>query len=162
MEHLVRRHLGDGTPCSQQQHVYRHSLNAWLWVASHSARDLTFPLMLLTSTNVVAATAIFLRRDFLDLPAAAALSTMIMLGLVAAVIPAQIYIMRRTVGGSRRSWGRNDVPHYRRRERHQPRHRAEAGRERREERHHRHVRRGRSGGGTQSGRGGSGGNFRRP
>ena len=36
-------------------------INAWLWVVAHSARDLTFPLLLMTSTNVVAASAIYLR-----------------------------------------------------------------------------------------------------
>ena len=34
-------------------------INAWLWVVAHSARKLTFALLLMTSTNVVAATAIY-------------------------------------------------------------------------------------------------------
>ena len=75
--------------------VWPHIVNAWLWVVAHSARDLTFPLMLLTSSNVVAATAIYQRWDYPDLPGAAALSTLVVLGLMALVVPVQIYLARR-------------------------------------------------------------------
>jgi iron(III) transport system permease protein len=78
--------------------VWPHVINTWLWVVAHSARDLTFPLMLMTSTNVVAATAIFLRWDFPDLPGAAALSMLVVAGLMALVIPIQIYVTRRIDG----------------------------------------------------------------
>jgi iron(III) transport system permease protein len=76
--------------------VWPHILNGWLWVVAHSARDLTFPLMLMTSANMVAATSIFLRWDFPDLPGAAALATLVVLGLMSIVIPVQIYLARRT------------------------------------------------------------------
>ena len=76
--------------------VWPHILNAWLWVVAHSARDLTFPLILLTSTNVVAASAIFLRWDYPDLPGAAALSMLLVLALMALVVPVQIYLARKS------------------------------------------------------------------
>lgn len=76
--------------------VWPHVLNAWLWVVAHSARDLTFPLILLTSSNVVAASAIFLRWDYPDLPGAAALSMLMVLGLMALVVPVQIYLARKS------------------------------------------------------------------
>ena len=75
--------------------VWPHIINAWLWVVAHSARDLTFPLLLMTSTNVVAATAIYLRWDFPDLPGAAALSMLVVLGLMLIVVPIQIYVTRK-------------------------------------------------------------------
>jgi iron(III) transport system permease protein len=80
--------------------VWPHIINTWLWVVAHSARDLTFPLLLMTSTNVVAATAIFLRWDFPDLPGAAALSMIVVIGLMALVIPIQIYVTRRIDGAN--------------------------------------------------------------
>jgi iron(III) transport system permease protein len=78
--------------------VWPQILNAWLWVIAHSARDLTFPLMLLTSSNVVAATAIYQRWDYPDLPGAAALSMLVVVGLMALVVPLQIYLARRADG----------------------------------------------------------------
>jgi iron(III) transport system permease protein len=75
--------------------VWPQIVNAWLWVVAHSARDLTFPLMLLTSSNVVAATAIYQRWDYPDLPGAAALSTLVVLGLLVLVVPVQVYLARR-------------------------------------------------------------------
>lgn len=76
--------------------VWPHILNAWLWVVAQSARDLTFPLILLTSSNIVASTAIYQRWDYPDLPGAAALSVMMVLGLMLIVIPVQLYVARRT------------------------------------------------------------------
>ncbi len=78
--------------------VWPQIINTWLWVVAHSARDLTFPLLLLTSTNVVAASAIYLRWDFPDLPGAAALSMIVVGGLMLLVIPIQLYVTRRIDG----------------------------------------------------------------
>lgn len=73
-------------------------LNGWLWVLAHSARDLTIPLVLMTSSNVVVASAIWMMWDFPDLSGAAAMSVLLVLGLLAVVIPMQL-VAGRDVGG---------------------------------------------------------------
>lgn len=71
--------------------IWPHIVNAWLWVAAHSARDLTFPLILLTSSNVVVATKIYITWGYPDLPGAAALSMLMVGALMALVIPIQYF-----------------------------------------------------------------------
>ncbi|MCR9220980.1 MAG: iron ABC transporter permease [Alphaproteobacteria bacterium] len=71
--------------------VWPHIVNAWLWVAAHSARDLTFPLILLTSSNVVVASKIYMTWGYPDLPGAAALSMLMVGALMAVVIPIQYF-----------------------------------------------------------------------
>jgi iron(III) transport system permease protein len=75
--------------------VWPQFLNGWLWVFAHSARDLTAPLMLLSTTNVVAASALWNMWQFPDLPGAAALSILLAGSLMAVVVPFQIYAARR-------------------------------------------------------------------
>lgn len=75
--------------------IWPHLLNTWLWVVAHSARDLTFPLILLTSTNVVASSSIYLIWEQPNQPQAASLSMMMVGALLALVIPIQIYITRK-------------------------------------------------------------------
>ena len=75
--------------------VWPHVLNGWLWVVAHSARDLTFALVLLTSGNIVASASIYLMWDQPDLPGAAALAMMLVAGLMALVVPVQLYASRR-------------------------------------------------------------------
>lgn len=75
--------------------VWPHFLNGWLWVVAHSARDLTFPLILLTSSNVVVASELYLMWEYPDLPGAAALAMMLVVGLMMLVVPIQIYAARR-------------------------------------------------------------------
>jgi iron(III) transport system permease protein len=75
--------------------VWPHLVNAWLWVVAQSARDLTFPLLLLTATNTVASTAIFLRWDYPDLPGASAFAMILVAGMMTLVIPTQIYLSRK-------------------------------------------------------------------
>lgn len=75
--------------------VWPQFVNGWLWVFAHSARDLTAPLMLLSTTNVVAASALWNMWQFPDLPGTAALSIMLMMALMAIVVPFQIYTARR-------------------------------------------------------------------
>lgn len=72
-----------------------HVLNGWLWVLAHSARDLTFPLIMLSTTNVVAASAIWTIWDYPDLPGAAALAVMLVVAMMAFVIPVQLLAARR-------------------------------------------------------------------
>ena len=75
--------------------VWPQFVNGWLWVFAHSARDLTAPLMLLSTTNVVAASALWNMWQFPDLPGAAALAVLLMTALVLIVVPFQIYTARR-------------------------------------------------------------------
>src|SRR5262249_10509818 len=75
--------------------VWPQFLNGWLWVFAHSARDLTAPLMLLSTANVVAASALWNMWQFPDLPGAAALSIMLMMALLVIVVPFQIYAALR-------------------------------------------------------------------
>ena len=75
--------------------IWPHILNAWLWVAAHSARDLTFPLILMTSSNVVVASSIFLTWGYPDLQSASALSILMVLALLMLVVPVQLLIARR-------------------------------------------------------------------
>jgi iron(III) transport system permease protein len=75
--------------------VWPQFINGWLWVFAHSARDLTAPLMLLSTVNVVAASALWNMWQFPDLPGTAALSIMLMVALLVIVAPFQIYAARR-------------------------------------------------------------------
>lgn len=75
--------------------VWPHVLNAWLWVVAHSVRDLTFPLILLSSQNLVLASALYLRWDMPDQPGASAIAVLLVLGLSILVVPIQIYTTRR-------------------------------------------------------------------
>ena len=79
--------------------VWPQFVNGWLWVFAHSARDLTAPLMLLSSTNVVAAAALWNMWQFPDLPGVAALSVLLMGALMVIVLPFQIYAARRLDAG---------------------------------------------------------------
>jgi iron(III) transport system permease protein len=79
--------------------VWPQFVNGWLWVFAHSARDLTAPLMLLSTTNVVAASALWNMWQFPDLPGTAALSVMLMAALLVIVVPFQIYTARRLDAG---------------------------------------------------------------
>lgn len=69
-------------------------LNGWMWVAAHSARDLTAPLMLMTSSSMVASTVIWMMWDLPDLPGASAVSVLLVLGLLMLVVPLQVLISR--------------------------------------------------------------------
>lgn len=76
--------------------VWPQILNGWLWVVAHSARDLTIPLVLMTTGNVVIASALWQMWDFPDLPGAAALAMLLVAGLLVVVVPLQIYAARRS------------------------------------------------------------------
>ncbi|RDI53829.1 ABC transporter permease [Microvirga subterranea] len=69
-------------------------MSGWLFVAAHTSRDLTIPLVLMTSSNVVLASAIWMMWDFPDLPGAAAMAVLLVIGLLAVVLPVQILANR--------------------------------------------------------------------
>ncbi|MBZ6079073.1 ABC transporter permease [Microvirga puerhi] len=73
-------------------------LSGWLFVAAHTSRDLTIPLVLMTSSNVVLASAIWMMWDFPDLPGAAAMAVLLVLGLLVIVLPVQILATRGRSG----------------------------------------------------------------
>jgi len=75
--------------------MWPHILNGWLWVVAHSARDLTIPLVLMTTGNLVVATALWQMWDFPDLPGASAVAMLLVAGLLVLVVPLQIYAARR-------------------------------------------------------------------
>ena len=75
--------------------VWPHILNGWLWVVAHSARDLTIPLVLMTTGNVVVASALWQMWDFPDLPGASAVAMLLVTGLLVLVVPLQIYVARQ-------------------------------------------------------------------
>lgn len=75
--------------------VWPQLLNGWLWVVAHSARDLTIPLVLLSAGNVVVATALWQMWDYPDLPGAAAVAMVLVVGLLAVVIPLQVIAARK-------------------------------------------------------------------
>jgi iron(III) transport system permease protein len=71
-------------------------LNSWLWVAAHSVRDFTFPLMLAASGNIVVSQLLWQvwERGYVD--RASALSVMLMAVLMAMVVPARLWSTRST------------------------------------------------------------------
>ncbi|MCB1742781.1 MAG: iron ABC transporter permease [Gammaproteobacteria bacterium] len=63
-------------------------LNGWLWVVAHSARDLTVPLMLMSTGNIVVSSLLWLMWEHPDIPGAAALAILnvvVLMGLVLTV-----------------------------------------------------------------------------
>lgn len=75
--------------------VWPQILNGWIWVAAHSARDLTVPMVLMTSGNMVVSTVIWMMWDLPDLPGAAAVAMLLVAGLMAIVLPVQIFASRQ-------------------------------------------------------------------
>jgi iron(III) transport system permease protein len=75
--------------------LLQQTVNAWLWIATHAARDLSFPLLLMTTSNVVLASAIWLTWSYPDLSGASALSIILLVGLTAFAAPIQILAARK-------------------------------------------------------------------
>lgn len=69
-------------------------LNAWLWVAAHSIRDFTYPLMLGTMQNMVIANLLWQTWVIVQMERAAAITVMLMGMLFLFVIP-HYYLTRR-------------------------------------------------------------------
>ena len=78
--------------------VWPQIVGGWLWVAAHSARDLTIPLVLMTGSSVVASSAAKAIWDFPDLPKAAALSIVMVMILMLMVLPVEIRMARQHGG----------------------------------------------------------------
>ncbi len=69
-------------------------VGGWLWVAAHSARDLTVPLVLMTSSSILASSATKIIWDYPDLTKAAALSIVMVFILMLMVLPVEIRMAR--------------------------------------------------------------------
>ncbi|MDB5409958.1 MAG: putative iron(III)-transport system permease [Rhodospirillales bacterium] len=74
--------------------IFPQVLNGWLWIATHSARDLTVPILLMTSSNVVLASALWTIWEYPNIPEASALAVMMVVGLMVIVVPLQIWSVR--------------------------------------------------------------------
>ena len=72
-------------------------LNSWLWVAAHSVRDFTYPLMLATTGNIVVSQLLWQvwERGFLE--RASAMAIMLMVTLIVLVLPARYVSTRNEV-----------------------------------------------------------------
>ena len=73
-----------------------HFLTGWLWVVAHSFRDLTIPLLLRTTDNVVVSTSLLQLWNTPNFPGASALAVLMILGLMLLVIPVQVYAARHS------------------------------------------------------------------
>jgi iron(III) transport system permease protein len=74
--------------------LWPHFLNGWLWVVAHSMRDLTMPLMLMSTSSLVVSSAIWQLWGVGQVPAASALIVLMTLGLLALVLPVQLHATR--------------------------------------------------------------------
>ncbi len=74
--------------------LWPHFLNGWLWIVAHSMRDLTLALTLMSPDNVVLSSTLWLLWTFGDIPRAAALLMLMVLGLLLVVLPIQLYASR--------------------------------------------------------------------
>jgi iron(III) transport system permease protein len=73
-----------------------HFLNGWLWVVSHSMRDVTMSLTLMSADNTVVSSMLWVLWSFGDLPTASALLILMVFGLLLIVAPVQIYASRKS------------------------------------------------------------------
>ena len=71
-------------------------LNGWLWIVAHSARDLTVPLMLMSTGNVVVSSLLWIMWEHPDLPGASALAILLVAALMSVVIVVQHGDLMRT------------------------------------------------------------------
>jgi iron(III) transport system permease protein len=65
-------------------------LNGWLWIIANSARDLTVPLMLMARDNLVLSSLLLIMWQEPNPPEAAALSIMMVAGLMVIVVGVQM------------------------------------------------------------------------
>lgn len=71
-------------------------LNGWLWVVAHSARDLTVPLMLMSTGNLVVSSLLWLMWEHPNVPGAAALSLLMVGALMVVVVTVRHLGLRGT------------------------------------------------------------------
>lgn len=69
--------------------LWPHFLNGWLWVVAHSARDLTVPLMLMSTGNLVVSSLLWIMWEHPNVPGAAALAILLVVALMSLVMAVQ-------------------------------------------------------------------------
>ena len=72
-------------------------VNGWLWVAAHSMRDLTFPLLLVSADNVVVGTLLWEYWSAGKIAEASVVAIFLVLILVLLVFPLRLYSVRACV-----------------------------------------------------------------
>lgn len=70
-------------------------LYGWLWVVAHSARDLTVPLMLMSTGNLVVSSLLWVMWEYPNVPGAAALAIVLVAALVTLVVTVQHFGLRK-------------------------------------------------------------------
>lgn len=70
-------------------------LNGWLWVVAHSARDLTVPLMLMSTGNLVVSSLLWMMWEHPNVPSAAALAVLLVVALMSLVFVVQHFGLKR-------------------------------------------------------------------
>jgi len=71
-------------------------LNGWLWVVAHAARDLTVPLMLMSTGNLVVSSLLWLMWEHPNVPGAAALAMLMVGALMTMVVTVRHFGLRRS------------------------------------------------------------------
>lgn len=74
--------------------IFPQVLNGWLWVAAHSARDLTVPIFLMSSSNIVFASALWTIWEYPNIPQASALAVIMVGCLMLFIVPLQLLSLR--------------------------------------------------------------------
>jgi iron(III) transport system permease protein len=69
--------------------LWPHVLNGWLGVLANSLRDLSVPMILMTTNNVVISSTLWLLWGYPNVPGAAAVSMIMILGLLVIAVPIQ-------------------------------------------------------------------------
>lgn len=70
-------------------------LYGWLWVVAHSARDLTVPLILMSTGSLVVSSLLWLMWEHPNVPGAAALAILMVGALMAIVVTVQHFGLRK-------------------------------------------------------------------
>jgi iron(III) transport system permease protein len=73
-------------------------VNGWLWVTSHSMRDLTFPLLLSSAGNTVIGTLLWEYWSQSQIPEASALAVVLAVAIVLIVLPVRLFATNAASG----------------------------------------------------------------
>ena len=74
-------------------------VSGWLWVLAHSARDLTVPLMLMSTGNLVLSSLLWLTWEHPNVPEASALAILLVLVLMSLVLVVRQFVLRKVEHG---------------------------------------------------------------
>ena len=74
-------------------------VSGWLWIVAHSARDLTIPLMLMSTGNLVISSLLWVTWEHPNVPQAAALAILLVLALMSVVLIVRVFVLKRLEHG---------------------------------------------------------------